>query len=821
MKRYNPKEIEPRWQKRWLDDKTFEVHEDADKPKKYIIDMFPYPSGAAMHVGHVRNFTISDVLSQFHRQKGYNVLHTMGWDTFGLPAENYAIKTGTPPAETTKANIANFKHQLQSLGMSYDWSREINTSDPEYYRWTQWIFTQLFNNGLAYQKESAQWWCPHDKTVLANEQVENGRCWRCGNEVVKKNLKQWFFKITDYADALLDGIDDLDWPEKIKTMQRNWIGKSHGMLFTSPVKDTDMTVQTFSAHFEAFTADTFVVIAPDHPFLKELVKGTEREKEVLDYATDMLKRRAEAGYGDDTVEGIFTGRYTVDPVGNGDLPIWVASYALADYGTGIVKCSAHDERDFRFAKKYGIPLKTVLLPPDAAEAEDVRAQEVCYTDMVHGILTEPTAFAGKHAGTNRENIIEYLENNNLAERKTSYKMHDWLISRQRYWGAPIPIIHCPKDGAVAVPEDQLPVVLPEVKSFEPTGEGSVLATATDWVHTTCPKCGGPAERETDTMDGYACSSWYFLRYTDPHNNERAWDPAKANYWLPVDYYCGGDHAVSHLLYSRFWFHFFADRGWIEETRREPVGKLVYNGYILAADGTKMSKSKGNTINPDDLIEQGYGADSVRLFEMFIAPYDQNTNWNTNGVPGTFRFLQRVWTLVQEYDETDGGTTDSPELERITHKAIKRVTGDLENLSFNTAVAALMEYVNELYKLKAADNYAATQWQWALESLTQLIAPFAPHIAEELWEQLGGDGSVHDAGWPEFDESKLVQNTVTIAVQVNGKLRSTVQIAADSDQAIATEAAKSDAKITANLDGKTVVKTIYVPGKLLNFVIKQP
>lgn len=820
MKRYNPKELEPKWQETWLHDKTFQVAEDPAKPKRYIIDMFPYPSGAAMHVGHVRNFTISDVLSQYHRQKGYNVMHTMGWDTFGLPAENYAIKTGTPPAETTKANIANFKHQLTQLGMSYDWSREINTTDPAYYKWTQWIFTKLFKNDLAYQKESAQWWCPVDKTVLANEQVENGKCWRCGNEVVKKNLKQWFFKITDYADQLLDGIDDLDWPEKIKTMQRNWIGKSHGMLFTAPVKDTDLTIQTFSAHFEAFTADTFVVIAPDHPFLKTLVAGTEREQEVMDFASGLLKRRAEAGYGDDTVEGIFTGRYIVDPVGNGDLPIWVASYALADYGTGIVKCSAHDERDFRFAKKYDIPLKTVLFPADAAEADKVRNQEVCYTDMHHGILAEPIEFAGKHAGSNRDNIIEYLIEHGLAERHTSYKMHDWLISRQRYWGAPIPIVHCEKDGPVAVPEKDLPVILPEVKSFEPTGEGSVLATATDWVNTTCPTCGGPATRETDTMDGYACSSWYFLRYTDPNNDTRAWDPAKANYWLPIDYYCGGDHAVSHLLYSRFWMHFFADQGWIEKSRREPVGKLVYNGYILAHDGNKMSKSKGNVVNPDDLIEQGYGADSLRLFEMFIAPYDQDTSWNTNGVPGTFRFLQRFWTLTQDFLTSDQDEAEHKEVLRVAHGAIKQVSRDLDRLSFNTAVAGLMEAVNALYKVRATDNgYSGSKsWRFAIEAIVQLLAPFAPHITEELWQELGHDTSVHTSTWPVWNDAYLATDTLTIVVQVNGKVRARLEVSADSDKQAIITAATANNRVASYIDGKQIRKTIYVPDKLVNLVV---
>ena len=825
MKRYNPKDIEPRWQQQWLEDKTFEVTEDNGRPKKYIIDMFPYPSGAAMHVGHVRNFTISDVLSQYHRQRGYNVLHTMGWDTFGLPAENYAIKTGTPPAETTKANIANFKHQLQLLGMSYDWSREINTSDPEYYKWTQWIFTQLFEHGLAYQAERAQWWCDECKTVLANEQVVNGCCWRHEDKpVVKKLLKQWFFKITAYADELLEGIDNLDWPEKIKTMQRNWIGKSHGIIYKNKVRDTDLTIESFSAHFEAFTANTFVAIAPDHPLLPKIVEGMQDADEVLKKAQDLVRRRDALGEkGADMMEGIFTGRYAIDNFGDEDLPIWITSYALADYGTGIVLCSAHDDRDFEFAKKYGIRLKPTMVPLGEKEAEKVRNLEYCFSDMEHGVLVDPPEFAGKNAHENREAIIAYLEKHGYAQRSTTYKMRDWLISRQRYWGAPIPIVFCEKHGAVAVPEKDLPVLLPEVDNFAPTGKGSVLSNVPDWVNTTCPTCGGPATRETDTMDGYACSSWYFLRYIDPHNAERAWDPAKAAYWMPVDYYCGGDHAVSHLLYSRFWFHFFAKQGWVEKSAAEPVRRLVYNGYILAHDGQKMSKSKGNVVNPDDLIEQGYGADSVRLFEMFIAPYELNTNWNTHGVPGTYRFLQRVWTLVQEFlaSQQDGGAgRENDEILRIAHRTVKKVTTELDNLSFNTPVAAMMESVNDLFKIKAAEGYqAAASWRFALESLLQVLAPFAPHVTEELWHELGHEDSVHHSTWPAWDEKYLVEATVTVAVQVNGKLRGEVEVAADTAEADVLKQAAENERVRAHTEGKEIVKSIYVPGKIVNFVVK--
>ena len=964
MQRYNPKEIEPKWQQKWLDDKTFQVVEDPTKPKKYIIDMFPYPSGAAMHVGHVRNFTISDVLSQFHRQKGYNVMHTMGWDTFGLPAENYAIKTGTPPAVSTKANIANFKHQLSMLGMSYDWSREVNTSDPSYYKWTQWIFTQLFERGLAYQKESPQWWCPVDKTVLANEQVEGGKCWRCGNQVVKKNLKQWFFKITDYADALLDGIDDLDWPEKIKTMQRNWIGRSIGAELVFRVDGSDAVITVFSTRPDTIFGATFMVLAPEHELVASITTS-EQKHAIDDYIAAAQKKSDIERQENKEKTGVFTGAYAVNPANGEKIPVWIADYVLMGYGTGaIMAVPAHDERDHEFAVKFDLPIKPVVAPAYGSDItygpvakdrvvvdiilHDPKTDKFCllnwkegapkkdagydlpgggigkdetveqgalrelreetgYTDVtitkilpaavavyyidhyddgntqprravkqialaelqsganngldeaedyekgwydvvwmsreeidkshiwdgvkiffdiawgetIHvgeGVLINSSKYDNLPTSEAREKVVTDLEEQGLAKERTNYKIRDWLISRQRYWGAPIPIIHCEKDGAVAVPEKDLPVILPEVKSFEPTGEGSVLAGVSEWVNTTCPKCGGPAKRETDTMDGYACSSWYFLRYADPNNAERAWDPAKANYWLPIDYYCGGDHAVSHLLYSRFWMHFFADQGWIEKTRREPVGKLVYNGYILAYDGQKMSKSKGNVVNPDDLIEQGYGADSVRLFEMFIAPYDQNTNWNTNGVPGTFRFLQRAWTLTQKFmDAQQGDDSQSEQLRRAAHRTIKRVSDDLEQLSFNTAVASMMEYVNELYKIKD-DFKAYDDWRFALESLVQLLAPFAPHMSEELWAQLGHTTSVHVSSWPKYDEKYLVSDMITIVIQVNGKLRGQLSVANGTSKEDIIAQAGSNERVQPYVAGQQAKNTIYVPGKLVNFVI---
>ena len=824
MKRYNPKAIEPKWQQAWEDQGIHQANEDPAKPKKYVLEYFPYPSGSAMHVGHVRNYTIGDTIGRYARMNGYNVLHPMGWDAFGLPAENYAIKTGISPQRVIEDATAKFKTQLMQMGFGYDWSREINSSDPDYYKWTQWLFLLLHRRGLAYQKESPQWWCPVDKTVLANEQVEAGVCWRCGTQVERKMLKQWFFKITDYADRLEKDLDDVDWSNSIKTQQRNWIGRSKGMTFTAPVKDTNLQIQTFSAHFEAFTADTFVVIAPDHPFLPELVSGMPDEQKVLDFAAELARKREVQGYADEEhVEGIFTGRYIEDPVGNGDLPIWIASYALSHYGTGIVKCSAHDERDFKFAKKYDIPLKPVLFPADPVEAEKVRNLEYCYSDMKNGALTEPEIFKGRAAGTLREEIIKYLEDNQLATTHISYKIRDWLISRQRYWGAPIPIIHCPKDGAVPVPEDQLPVVLPEVESYQSTDEGSALTREEEWVNTSCPQCGGPAKRETDTMDGFACSSWYFLRFADPHNAQEPFSKEKAEFWSPVDDYIGGaEHAVMHLLYARFWTKVMYDEGLI--TFQEPFSKLRNHGMILAPDGRKMSKSKGNTIEPGELISQGYGADSIRIMELFIAPWDQAANWSTEGIGGMFRFLQRVWTLNQEFASANSAASSKQqaaskdqEILTITHQTIKKVSTDLDRMQLNTAISSMMELTNELYRLKASNSFAAQDWHWALTTLAQLLAPFAPHIAEELWQDLGQEGSIHTSQWPKHEEKYLINDQMTIVVQVNGKVRANISVPSDASEEQIVEAAKAEPHVQEYLKDKELRKTIYVPQKLVNFV----
>lgn len=803
MKRYNPSELEPRWQKIWAETKVYEAEDNSDKPKKYVAGMFPYPSGAGLHVGHVRNYSIVDVIARYNRQRGYNVLNPMGWDTFGLPAENYAIKTGTPPAISTAENIKNFKNQFLRLGISIDWSRELNTTDPEYYRWTQWIFTKLFERGLAYQAEREQWWCPFDKTVLANEQVEGGKCWRCGNEVVKKRMTQWFFKITAYADELLENIDALDWPEGIKAQQRNWIGKSTGAEVNFAIDGRDDSLTVFTTRPDTLYGATFVVLAPEHELVEQLttpenvdavqayVKETQKKSEIERQNTDREKT------------GVFTGSYAINPINGDKLPVWVADYVLTGYGTGaIMAVPAHDERDFAFAGAFDLSVKEVVSAPNG--------EEFYHGD---GPLKNSGPYDGVDSAEAREQIVAHLAREGKGSEKTNYRMRDWLISRQRYWGAPIPIVHCEKDGAVAVPEADLPVVLPQVDNYEPDGSGvGVLGRVEEWVNVDCPKCGGPAKRETDTMDGYACSSWYYLRYADPKNDQAAWDPTKADYWMPIDYYCGGDHAVSHLLYSRFWTKAFADMGLVEG--REPVKKLVYNGYINAPDGLKMSKSKGNVVDPLELIDAGYGADALRTYELFIAPYDLDAAWDPNGIAGTYRFLNRVWNLTQEYLES---TTSGEAPLASVHKTVKRVTDDLERLSFNTAIAAQMELVNELYKAKSA-GMQSDSWLFAITSLLKMLAPFAPHMTDELWQQLGEQGSIHTAPWPVWDESLLVEDTVTIVVQVNGKVRAELSVAKDISKEDLEKTALENERVREYLGDKKPARVVVVPGRLVNVVV---
>lgn len=808
MKRYNPAEIEPKWQRIWEDTNANEAHHDASKVKTYVAGMFPYPSGAGMHTGHAFSYSIVDAIARFYRQHGHLVLNPMGWDTFGLPAENYAIKTGTSPAVATATNIANFKKQFTRMGVSIDWSREINTSDPEYYRWTQWIFTELFKRGLAYQNESLQWWCPVDKTVLANEQVEAGHCWRCGSVVEKRSMKQWFFKITEYADSLLEEIEDLDWPQKIKTAQTNWIGRSVGAEITFAVADSDDAITVFSTRPDTIFGATFLVLAPEHVLATKLATDDYRES-VEAYVKEAVKK-SEIDRTNDTKEktGVFTGTYAVHPFTGEQVPIWVADYVLGGYGTGAVMAvPAHDERDYLFAEKYKLPVVQVIT--ESSPTDDTRVAH-------DGSLVNSGEYDGLLGSDAREKIVAALEEKGVGRAKTTYKMRDWLISRQRYWGAPIPIIHCDEHGAVAVPEDQLPVVLPEIEDYAPKGDGkSTLAHAVEWVNTTCPTCGKPAVRETDTMDGYACSSWYLLRYSDPANAERAWDPEKINYWNPVDFYIGGDHAVAHLLYVRFWTHVFSDMGLVNF--KEPVKKLVYHGYINAEDGTKMSKSKGNVIDPLDVIDQGYGADALRTYLLFMGPVELDASWDSRGIAGVYRFLNRIWTLVQQYNDTPvKDVTANDDAVRVAmHKTIRKVTNDYRRISFNTAIAGLMEYVNDLYKYKV-DGYSDEAWLEALRALVQMVAPFAPHMADELWQELGGEGLVQNASWPIWDDSLIVEDTMTIAVQVNGKLRGEITVATDASEEAIKEAALEHENVAKFVDGEPK-KVIYVKGRLVSVV----
>lgn len=833
MKRYNPKEIEPKWQQAWEEQGIHRANEDPAKPKKYVLEYFPYPSGSAMHVGHVRNYTIGDALSRHARMCGYNVLHPMGWDAFGLPAENYAIKTGISPKQVIQDSTTKFKQQLMQMGFGYDWSREINSSDPSYYKWTQWLFLLLHRRGLAYQKESPQWWCPVDKTVLANEQVENGVCWRCGTRVEKKMLNQWFFKITDYADRLEKDLDDVDWSHAIKTIQRNWIGHKTGINVTYKVTnaESDETIACFTTRPDTNYGATFVVLAPEHPFSQKVInqeimpsEGPSHWQAVQHYVQKALSKseleRKEEGR---LKTGVFTGFYVTNPLNNRQLPIWVSDFVLAGFGTGaVVGVPGHDKRDFEFAKQFKLPIERVVVGPDGDTSPIIQTEQV---QEKAGKMINSEELNGLDIRSAIEAMQDLMESKGMGQRTHSYSIRDWLISRQRYWGAPIPIIHCPTDGAVPVPAAQLPVELPEVESYQPTGEGNVLAGVTEWVHTTCPKCGGPAKRETDTMDGFACSSWYFLRFADPHNDQAPFSKDKAEFWLPVDDYIGGaEHAVMHLLYARFWTKVMYDEGLI--SFQEPFSKLRNHGMILAPDGRKMSKSKGNTIEPGELISQGYGADSIRIMELFIAPWNQAASWSVEGIGGMFRFLQRVWTITQEFIETNPSASNSQpaadedaDLQRIIHKTIKKVSKDLDDMQFNTAISALMEAINDLYKLKAKQGFMTREsWQFTLVTLTQLLAPFAPHLAEELWQDLGQASSVHTSQWPAYDEKYLVEDTAIIVIQVNGKLRGEIQLAVDATEETVVAAAKAHDKVASYLVDQTIRKTIYVPGKLVNFVI---
>ena len=799
MERYNPTKIEEKWQKIWETEQAFRAEENGAE-KMYLAEMFPYPSGAGLHVGHVRNFSIVDVLARFYAQNGKNVLRPFGYDTFGLPAENYAIKTGISPAEATKTNINNFRKQAKRLGFYIDWNREINTSDPEYYRWTQWCFLQLFKKGLAYQKESYQWWCPNDQTVLANEQVENGHCWRCGTEVEKKKMKQWFFKITAYADELLDEIDQLDWPEKIKTMQKNWIGRSEGANVKFKIKDQEDTIDIFTTRLDTICGATFLVLAPEHPKIPDLITK-DTEEEVKNYCAAAIKKSEIERQENKEKTGVFTGSFAINPVTKEEIQIWISDYVLINYGDGAVMAvPGHDERDFAFASKYQLEIKTVVKPAELNNQSKTQDGDTlqCFHDR--GILVNSGKYDSLTSKEAESQILSEL-GEAVANKKVTYRMRDWLISRQRYWGCPIPIAY-DKDGQPhAIPEDQLPVVLPEVSDYRPDKTGrSALAKAKDWLKVTID--GEEMIRETDTLDGYACSSWYLWRYASPHSTSSAWDQDAVKYWEPLDVYCGADHAVAHLLYIRFWCKFFADQGYLPF--REPVKKLLYNGYINAPDGKKMSKSKGNVIDPLDVIDSGYGADTLRTYELFIGPYNEDAAWSTTAIGGVYRFLNRCFNLAinQQNDRLLSGTPT----QLIRHKTIKKVTEDIANTNFNTAVAALMEYVNELYKTGASTEDVII--------LAKLLKPFAPHLASEILEKEEADDK-----WPEYNETYLVSDTVQLIVQVNGKVRAKLEINSDDlkDQEKIKELAMSQENVQNYLNGEP--KKIIMPkdAKLINIV----
>ena len=799
MERYNPTKIEEKWQKIWETEQAFRAEENGAE-KMYLAEMFPYPSGAGLHVGHVRNFSIVDVLARFYAQNGKNVLRPFGYDTFGLPAENYAIKTGISPAEATKTNINNFRKQAKRLGFYIDWNREINTSDPEYYRWTQWCFLQLFKKELAYQKESYQWWCPNDQTVLANEQVENGHCWRCGTEVEKKKMKQWFFKITAYADELLDEIDQLDWPEKIKTMQKNWIGRSEGANVKFKVKDQEDAIDIFTTRLDTICGVTFLVLAPEHPKISDLITK-DTEEEVKNYCAAAIKKSEIERQENKEKTGVFTGSFAINPVTKEEIPIWVSDYVLINYGDGAVMAvPGHDERDFAFASKYQLEIKTVVKPVEPNNQSEAHDGDALQCFHGRGILLNSGKYDNLTPKEAESQILSDL-GEAVANKKVTYRMRDWLISRQRYWGCPIPIAYDKNGQPHAIPEDQLPVVLPEVSDYRPDKTGrSALAKAEDWLKVTID--GEEMIRETDTLDGYACSSWYLWRYASPHSTSTAWDQDAVKYWEPLDIYCGADHAVAHLLYIRFWCKFFADQGYLPF--REPVKKLLYNGYINAPDGKKMSKSKGNVIDPLDVIDSGYGADTLRTYELFIGPYNEDAAWSTTAIGGVYRFLNRCFNLAinQQNNRLHSGTPT----QFIRHKTIKKVTEDIANTNLNTAVAALMEYVNELYKTGASTE--------DIIILAKLLKPFAPHLASEILEKEETDDK-----WPEYNEAYLVSDIVQLIVQVNGKVRAKLEINSDDleDQEKIKELALSQENVQKYLNGEP--KKIIMPkgAKLINIV----
>ncbi len=838
MSKYPFHEIETKWQRYWDEHQSFAVTEDPSIPKEkraYVLDMFPYPSGAGLHVGHPEGYTATDIYCRFLRMNGYNVLHPMGFDSFGLPAENYAIKTGTPPRATTEKNIENFRKQIKSLGFSYDWNREISTHSSDYYRWTQWIFIQLFNKGLAYESHTPINWCEACKTGLANEEVKEGKCERCGTTVVRKNIRQWVLKITEYADKLLADLDSVDWPESVKLMQRNWIGRSEGASVLFKVDGLDEQLEVYTTRADTLFGATYMVVAPEHPLVAQLTKTGQ--KEAVEAYLEASARKSDLERTDLAKDktGVFSGSYAINPVNNKRIPIWIADYVLISYGTGaIMAVPAHDTRDWEFAKKFELPIIEVL-------KSEVDVQNQAWTE--DGVHVNSDFLDGLNKEDAISAMLAWLEEHKLGSKATNYKLRDWIFSRQRYWGEPIPLVHCPTCGTVAVPEDQLPLLLPEVSSYEPSGTGeSPLAKIDEWVNCSCPVCGGKAKRETNTMPQWAGSCWYYLRYLDPNNTKQFVSAEKEAYWMPVDLYVGGaEHAVLHLLYARFWHKVLFDLGLVSTS--EPFKRLINQGMITSyafqrkdkslvptdmveeketdvfvekATGevlerviAKMSKSLKNVINPDEIISE-YGADSMRMYEMFMGPLEVSKPWATTGLVGVYRFLDRIYRLFEERAIVDEEPSD--ELNRTLHKTIKKVTWDTNTLNFNTAISQMMVLVNELYKIDVLPKVVA-------ETLVKLLGPYVPHLAEELWERLGHNGSLSTAAWPQFVEELTVDNQIEMVFQINGKVRSktTVPKGFGKDEVLAM--AKRDEKLASWLEGKTIVKEIVVVDKLVNIVVK--
>ena len=801
---YNHKVVEKKWQKVWDDEKAFAATNDYSKPKYYALVEFPYPSGQGLHVGHPRPYTALDIVARKRRMQGYNVLYPRGWDAFGLPTENYAIKNKIHPKIVTENNVKHFKDQLHSLGYSFDWDREINTTDPKYYKWTQWIFLKLFKAGLAYKKEMPINWCTSCKVGLANEEVVNGVCERCGAPVVRKVKSEWMLKITDYADKLIEGLNDVDYIERVKVSQKNWIGRSTGAEVDFQIKDTEDKLRIYTTRCDTLFGVTYMVVSPEHPYLDKYKDQIKNWEEIVAYR-EQASRKSDferAELAKDKTGVAIDGLTAINPVNGKEVPIWVSDYVLMSYGTGaIMAVPAHDERDWEFAKKFHLPIIQVV----AKNGEEVDVNEAAFTDVATGVLINSDFLNGLEVKDAKEKMIKFLEEKGIGQAKTNYKLRDWVFSRQRYWGEPIPIVHCDKCGYVPIDESELPLLLPEVESYMPTDNGeSPLAAMTDWVNTTCPCCGGPAKRETDTMPQWAGSSWYFLRYTDPHNDKALASPEALKYWLPVDWYNGGmEHTTLHLLYSRFWHKFLYDQGVVPTP--EPYQKRTSHGMILGENGEKMSKSRGNVVNPDDIVQE-YGADTLRTYEMFIGAFDLAASWSEDGVKGCRRFLDRVWKLQDLMTDEEGYSKD---LETKMHQTIKKVSNDFENLKYNTAIAAMMTLLNDFYK-----KGSITRGE--LKTLIILLNPVAPHITEEMWQIIGCEGRVYQQTWPEFDEAKTVESSVEIAVQINGKVKGTLGIQKDDpkDQVIAKAKEVIADKLTGN-----IIKEIYVPGRLVNIVMK--